>query len=114
MDNDKAQIKIPDIGPVQIKIPETGGVVTADQVKKETDSKIKDINYLILSVILILLAMVATLIIDSFHVNSATYKEYSQKTESVETTQKINQELLDQNKKNQEIIINLVEKLKTK
>lgn len=52
-----------------------------------------------------LIIMTITLLVDSFHFNSATYKEYSQKTESIETTQKTNQELLEQNKKNQEIII---------
>lgn len=46
--------------------------------------------------VITLIVMVATLVIDSFHLNSATYKEYSQKTESVETTQKINEELLKQ------------------
>lgn len=54
-----------------------------------------------------LLVMVVTLLVDSFHINSVTYKEYSQKTESVEMTQKANQELLDQNKQNQELIIEL-------
>ena len=90
---------------VSIKIPENGSVVTAEQVKKDADSKFKDINYILLSVVIILLVMVATLLIGAFHFNSATYKEYSQKTESVETTQKINQDLLDQNKKNQELIL---------
>lgn len=63
--------------------------------------------------------MVATLIIDSFHINSTFYKEYSQKTESVETTQKINEEFLkeiqklsEQNRANQEIIIKLLNKKK--
>lgn len=88
----------------QIKIPEKGEV-TAPDVKEEADSKFKDINYILLSVVMILLVMVATLIIDSFHINSVIYKEYSQKTESVEMTQKINQELLDQNKQNQEFIL---------
>lgn len=88
----------------QIKIPENGEITPSD-VKKEVDSKCKDINYILLSVVIILLVMVATLIIDSFHINSATYQEYSQKTESIEMTQKINQELLDQNKQNQELII---------
>lgn len=51
------------------------------------------------------LLMVGGLLLDAWHFNSAIYREYTQKTESVETTQKINQELLDQNIKNQEIII---------
>lgn len=75
--------------------------------KKEIDEKFSYITILITTVVIILLAMVATLIIDSFHINSATYKEYSQKAKSVETTQKINQQLLEQNAKNQELIIEL-------
>lgn len=88
-----------DTSEIKIKIPDTGGALTAEDLKKETDSKFKDMNYLLLSVVIILLVMVATLIIDSFHINSAIYKEYSQKTESVEITQKINQALLEQNQK---------------
>jgi len=99
MDNNKSQIEIP--------IPDPGKTsdLTAEAVKKEADSKFKDINYLLLAVVVILLVMVATLVIDSFHFNSATYKEYSQKEDIIERMQKINQELLDQNKKNQQIII---------
>lgn len=52
-----------------------------------------------------LIVMVVSLLIDSFHFNSATYKEYSEKTESVTHTQEINQELLVQNKQNQELIL---------
>ena len=40
--------------------------------------------------------MVAGLLLDAWHFNSAVYKEYSEKTQSVETTQKINGELLKQ------------------
>ena len=53
--------------------------------------------------------MTATLVIDSFHVNSATYKEYSQKIEAQNVlleTNRQNQEII---KQNQEIIKNLKE-----
>lgn len=73
--------------------------------KEETDAKFKDFNYILSGVVLVLLIMVATLVIDSFHINSVTYKEYSQKTESVENTQNVNKELLDQNQKNQQLIL---------
>ena len=98
---------------VTIRIPDNGGITT-ENLKKETDLKFKDINYILISVITILVVMVATLIIDSFHINSAIYKEYSQKTESVEMIQKINHELLEQNKKNQEIIIALQKQILNK
>lgn len=81
---------------------------------KVAESGLKNTNNILLSVVIILLVMVATLLIDSFHFNSATYTEYSQKTEAIEDNQKINnsllkqiQELSEQNKKNQESIIEL-------
>ncbi|MFA5933727.1 MAG: hypothetical protein WC795_00675 [Candidatus Paceibacterota bacterium] len=61
-----------------------------------------------------MLLMVGGIILDAWHFNSATYREYSKKTESVETMQKINQELLEQNKRNQEIIIELQKRLLNK
>ena len=117
MAKDTKQIKIPENGEVQIKIPDTGGSLSIEEVKKDADSKFKDINYILLSVVIILLVMVATLVIDSFHFNSATYKEYSQKTESVEMTQKNNevllkqiQDLSEQNKQELEVIKQLLSK----
>ncbi len=65
-----------------------------------------------------LIVMTVTLLIDSFHFNSATYKEYSDKTQSLEVIQENNKLLLDQNKQNQQIIIDLqkqiLERLKQK
>lgn len=81
------------------------GTISSTYPKPVIDEKFKDINYLVFTVVIILMVMVGTLVIDSFHFNSATYKEYSEKTESLKTTQKINQDLLDQNQKNQEIIL---------
>ncbi len=62
----------------------------------ETIKKIEKIDFVLFAVVIILVVMVATLVIDSFHINSAIYKEYSQKTESVEQTLKINHEMLKQ------------------
>lgn len=73
-----------------------------------TNKKVEDVNDQLRLVIIILLVMVATLLIDSFHFNSATYREYSEKLEAVDSTQKINQELLDHNKQNQDLIIQLL------
>lgn len=112
--SESEKVRIPGNEEVQIKIPDTGGSLTVEDVKKEADSKFKDINFILLSVVIILLVMVATLIIDSFHINSATYKEYSQKTDYINMMQKTNevllkqiQDLSDQSKTNQELIINL-------
>lgn len=69
------------------------------------EAKFKDVNYILLGVVLILIVMVATLIIDSFHINSATYREYSEKIETLNVLRNQNKELLEQNKENQELII---------
>src|SRR3989338_5630835 len=112
MNKEKSQVKRSQLEEVQIRIPDTAGSLSVEEMKKDTDSKFKDVNYVLLSVVIVLLVMVATLIIDSFHLNSATYKEYSLKTESVETSEKANEILLEQiqglseqNKKNQKLII---------
>ncbi len=55
-----------------------------------------------------MLIMVGTLIFDSFHINSATYKEYSDKIEAQNILLETNRQLLEENKKNQEIIKGLL------
>lgn len=73
--------------------------------KENVEGKFKDINYILFGVVLILIVMVATLIIDSFHINSATYKEYSEKIDILNSLRENNDELLQQNKQNQEVIL---------
>ena len=67
----------------------------------------------VLSMIAIIISVIG-LFLDQMRYNNTVYKEYSQKTESVETTQKTKevllkqiQDLLEQNKKNQESIVEL-------
>lgn len=109
--------------------PEQSGDVSYS--KKETDELMKEakeklieaikriekIDWTLFAVVLVLLVMVVTLLIDSFHINSVTYKEYSEKTASVETTQKANevllkqiQEISEQNREQLEIINQLLKK----
>lgn len=85
-----------------------------DFSQKYTDDKLKSISWLMVGVVIVCFLGFLQLVIDSFHVNNATYKEYSQKTASVEITQKTNevslkqiQDLSEQNKKNLEMIIEL-------
>jgi len=70
----------------------------------------------VLSMIAIIISVIG-LFLDQMRVNNVIYKEYSQKTESVETTQKINetlfkqiQDLAEQNKQDREIIKQLLNK----
>lgn len=91
----------------QPEILSSSGADTFTSFKSKIEEKFKDVNYILLSVVLILIVMVATLIIDSFHINSTTYKEYSEKLQIIETLKKEHLDLLNQNKNNQEIIIRL-------
>lgn len=86
---------------IQIKKGNTGNI---DSGMKERVDRHESIIY---AVVIVLLFMLGQLLIDSFRFSSATYKEYSEKTKSVETTQKINQRLLEQNTKNQQMISDL-------
>lgn len=59
------------------------------QTDQSTDKKLKNLNWLIAGVVIVvfigfitMVVMVATLLIDSFHINSTIYREYSQKIES--------------------------------
>lgn len=81
------------------------GLLSNNKNKDYVDNKIDKINFLLFGVVVILLVMVATLIIDSFHINSATYKEYSEKIETLNFLRKTNEELIKQNISNQEIIL---------
>jgi hypothetical protein len=76
-----------------------------EKAKTYTDEKLKTISWLMVGVVIVCLIAFVQLIIDSFHINSATYKEYTQKIEVTESTQKINSQLLEQNIKNQELIL---------
>ena len=67
-----------------------------DFSQKYTDRKVKSISWLMVGVVIVCFLGFVQLIIDSFHINSATYREYSQKADSVDVAQKTNEELLKQ------------------
>lgn len=73
--------------------------------REEVEAKFKDVNFTLFAVILILIIMVAALIIDSLHINSATYKEYSEKLQTLDSLQESNRDLSEQNKHYQELIL---------
>lgn len=57
---------------------------------------------------LILLVMVGQMLLDFGQFNNAVYKEYSEKITTLEDLRASNEELLKQNKDNQELIIQLL------
>ncbi len=64
------------------------------------NKKVEHLSWLMIGVVIVCFLGFITLVIDSFHINSATYKEYSKKAD-------VNQQLLEQNAKNQQMIIDL-------
>lgn len=86
----------------KIRIPDLVG-----EMNRKFDFYIKIVISVLVVAVVTMLLMVAGLVLDAWHFNSAVYKEYSEKTELTQNMQKINGELLDQNKKNQELILEL-------
>ena len=104
-DNKKINIKIPKADEKEVVVIPRGEF---GNIKKKLDDMkhiISSINIVVILSMIAIIVSVTGLFLDQMRYNNAAYKEYSQKTESVENTQKINRELLEQNKKNQEIII---------
>jgi len=102
----KVQIKIPKTDEKEVAIIPSGviGVIR---------KKFEQIDHILLSVIIVLvLSMIAIIIsviglfLDQIRYNNAAYREYSEKIGVLNSLRDSNNELLEQNKKNQEIIIN--------
>lgn len=106
----KTRIKIPKVNENEVVKISEGTLGFRKKVENRFE-KIDNILFIITtSVVISCIAVVIAVIglfLDQMRYNNAAYKDYFQKTVSIETTQKINQELLEQNKKNQEIIIEL-------
>jgi len=106
----KPEINIP-------KADEKGIVNVSSGEIGNLKKKFEKIDQVLFGVMLaVVLSMVAIIIsaiglfLDQMRVNNITYKDYSQKIESVESTQRINQELLKQVTENQETIKKFLQK----
>ncbi len=93
---------------IQIKKGSTGSIDSGMEKRVDRHESI------IYAVIIVLLFMLAQLLIDSFRFSGVTYKEYSQKLDSVETSQKINNQFLEQNFENQKLILELQKQILNK
>ena|SRR3989338_784259 len=98
----------------QIYSEKEAAVITESVRQSEAliDKKLRHINWLMAGVVVVLfvavltmLFMVATMLLDAWHFNSAVYGEYSEKIETQSTLQKSNEILLEQNKQYQDTII---------
>ena len=81
------------------------------QSEEKVEKGLKNTNWLMGAVVIVMvigfltmLAMTATLIIDSFHFNSTIYKEYSSKYEANNMLMEENKNMVETIKQNQEII----------
>ena len=95
-----------------------GGIITGDSGGNidPTTKRVASIERVLLVIITVLIATtltllvsVATLIIDSFRFNSVTYREYSSRYDTNQVLLETNQDILNENKLNQEILINLLQ-----
>ncbi len=86
-------------------LTKSDGSITSPPSREEINKKFDRVDIILFSVVIILLVMVATLIIDSFHINSVTYREYSEKIENLNSTQLNSKVLADQNIENQKLIL---------
>ena len=74
-------------------------------IASKFDFYIKIVIGILLVAMLMMFLMVSGLLLEAWHFNSATYKEYSSKINTLEEIQKSNEILLETNKQNQQIII---------
>ncbi len=87
---------------MSIEIKKGGG-----SISPKIEERMNRQEGLIYAVVLVVVIMVVQLLIDSFRFSTTAYKEYSEKLGSIETTHQINKQLLEQNTKNQELILDL-------
>lgn len=85
------------------------------RIDAKFDLYIKFVIGVLVVAVLTMIFMLGGILLDSLHFNSAVYKEYSQKTESVESLQKANevllkqiQDLSEQSKEDRKTIIRLL------
>ncbi len=84
-----------------------------EDLKRKNEYQTNVIIAVFVVALITMIFMGATLVIDSFHFNSATYKEYSQKTEVLSQLNETNKQLLEQNKQLQQQIVDLFSEIKT-
>lgn len=105
----EVRIKIPKAQEGEIVNIPSGDLGISPKEAKRRFEKIDNLLFgIIASVVISGIAVVVAVVglfIDQMRYNNAAYKEYSSKIDLTEKMQQVNGELLDQNKKNQQIII---------
>jgi len=81
------------------------------EISKKFDLYIKFVVGILFVAVVTMLLMVGSLLLEAFHFNSATYKEYSERVQSVEQMQKSNDILLEQISSQEKQIIQLQQQI---
>lgn len=91
---------------------------SAKRSERMINEKLKGVSWLMTGVVIVIfigfitmIFMVGGLLLDAWHFNSAVYKEYSDKINTLESVQKSNEMLLKENLQNQQNIKNLMEQI---
>lgn len=104
---EKVQITIPKANENEVATLSSGAMGMGD-IKKKFE-KIDQILFgIMLAVVLSLVAIIVSVIglfLDQMRYNNVAYKEYSEKIQILDSVKEINNELLQQNKQNQELIL---------
>jgi len=91
-----------------IPIPDNVAVGMTPEVKNRFDKIDTILIAVIVAVVLALIAIIVSvfgIFLDQMRYNNVAYKEYSEKMGTLESLRTENQDLLNQNKQNQELII---------
>jgi len=76
-----------------------------EEISKKFDFYIKIVIGVLIVAVITMLLMVGGLMLDAWHFNSAVYREYSEKIQTLDTLQESNGNLLESNLQNQELIM---------
>ncbi|MEK9165982.1 MAG: hypothetical protein AAB525_03975 [Patescibacteria group bacterium] len=102
---DQVKIRIPKVDEKKVATLSSGEI---GNIKKKFE-KIDQILFgVMLAVVLSLVAIivsVTSLFLDQMRYNNAAYREYSEKIQTLDSAREANNELLKQNKQNQELIL---------
>jgi hypothetical protein len=108
------QIKIPKVNEKEIFSAPSGLLGGINKKFEEIYQVISGINLVVVLSLVAIIISVIGIFLDQMRFNSTLYKEYSDKTQSLDLIQKSNKFLLEQSIQNQQIIIDLQKQLQDK
>lgn len=104
---EKVQITIPKANEKEVANIPSGSKLGCDMEKKfeKIDGIIFGIVLVLMFSLIAIIVSVIGLFLDQMRYNNAAYREYSEKIQMLDSSKEVNNELLQQNKQNQKIIL---------